>query len=156
MAEDEVDFVVAAYRDGDDWVVAEMKRKLGRDVEALSEALERFTSPTGVLAMVSIDEDFFVLIRRDSSGVRVVLSDVSAVADSDLAADVADVIGLPEVDDDADSEPGGDLDLLADLGVSAADLEDVCDVDDDVVPEDMLLDLAERLGFADELEDLLE
>lgn len=152
---DEVDFVLAAYRQDGAWSVAELKSSLGRDLEALGAAMQRFRSDVGVLAMVSIDEDFFVLVRRDSSGLRIVLSDVTAVEESSLADHVADLMNLPEVDADDDPQPGGDLDLLADLGVSAADLIDLCD-DDDAIPEDLLLELAERLGFDDELETALE
>ena len=46
------------------------------------------------------------------------------------------------------------MSLLADLGISAADLTDLC-TDDDVTPDEFLLDLAVRLGFAEELEDVL-
>jgi putative tRNA adenosine deaminase-associated protein len=156
MADDEVDFAVAAYRTDGTWHVAEMKAALGHDLEALSTALARFRSDVGVLAMVSVNDDFFVLARRDATGTRLVLSDVTAVEESDLASDVADVMDLPEIDDDEEPQPGGDVQMLADLGVSAADLADVCDDGDDASAEDMLLDLAERLGFADELEELLD
>jgi putative tRNA adenosine deaminase-associated protein len=153
---DEVDFVVAAYRSGGVWRVDEMKSSLGHDLEAMGEALARFRSDVGVLALMSVNDDFFVLARRDATGTRLVLSDVTAVEESDLAGDVADLMDLPDLDDDEDPQPGGDLDMLADLGVSADDLADVCDDDDDASAEDMLLDLADRLGFADELEAALE
>ena len=154
-AGDEVDFAVAAYLSDDVWSVAELKPSLGRDMEELAQALSRFPSEVGVLAMISVDEDFFVLVRRESTGTRVLLSDVTAVEESSLAADIADLIGLPEVEDDDDPQPGGDMDIVEDLGVSPADLTDLCD-DDDALPEDLLLDLAERLGFADELEAALD
>jgi putative tRNA adenosine deaminase-associated protein len=155
MADDEVDFAVAAYRSDGAWNVVELKTSLGRDLEALSQAMSRFRSDAGVLAMVSIDEDFFVLVRRQSTGTRILLSDVTAVEESALAGDVADLMDLPEIDDDDDPQPGGDLDIVADLGVSAVDMTDLCD-DDDAIPEDLLLELAERLGFADELEAVLD
>lgn len=153
--EDEIDFAVAAHRRDGRWTVAELKPSLGHDLEKLGEALGRFSSEVGVLGIVSVNEDFFVLLRRDGTGLRVVLSDVTAVDESDLASDVADLLDLPDVDVDDDPQPGGDLDLLADLGVSAADLTDLCD-DDDATLEDLLLDLAEQLGFGEELESALD
>ena len=153
--EDEIDFAVAAHRRDGRWTVAELKPSLGHDLEKLGEALGRFPSEVGVLGLVSVNEDFFVLLRRDGTGLRVVLSDVTAVDESDLASDVADLLDLPDVDVDDDPQPGGDLDLLADLGVSAADLTDLCD-DDDATLEDLLLDLAEQLGFGEELESALD
>lgn len=154
MADDQVDFAVAAYRTDGAWSVAELKPSLGHDLEQLGQALARFPSEVGVLGMVSVDEDFFVLVRRDATGTRLVLSDVTAVEESDLAGDVADLMDLREIDDDEDPQPGGDLEILADLGISAADLTDLCD-DEDAIPEDLLLDLADRLGFADDLETIL-
>ncbi len=153
MAEDEADYVVAAYRDADDWEVVELKASLGHDVEELSDALGRLHHQD-VLAMVSVNEDYVILLRRVDGRVRVLLSDVTAVSESDLAVDIADLLDLPDPDDEDEPVPGGDLELLADLGVSAADLTDLC-ADDEVTPDDLLLDLAERIGFVDGLEAVL-
>lgn len=153
--EDQVDFAIAAHRRDGRWTVAELKPSLGHDLEQLGEALARFSSEVGVLGLVSVNEDFFVLVRREGTGMRMVLSDVTAVEESDLASDVADLLDLPDVDADDDPQAGGDLGMLADLGLSAADLADLCD-DDDSTPEDLLLDLAEQIGFGDELESVLQ
>ena len=64
MAEDDVDFAVAAYRDEGEWQVVELNPKIGEDVEDLSEALARFPSDVGVLGLVSMNDDFFVILRR--------------------------------------------------------------------------------------------
>lgn len=48
--------------------------------------------------------------------------------------------------------PVGDAELLADFGVSAADLAALCR--DGLLPADALADLAEALGAADELEEV--
>ncbi|HWV26828.1 MAG TPA: tRNA adenosine deaminase-associated protein [Aeromicrobium sp.] len=153
MAEDEADYVIAAFRDADEWQLAELKASLGHDVEELSEALARLHSDD-VLAMVSVNEDYVVLLRRVAGQVRILLSDVTAVSESDLAVDIADLLDLPDPEDDDEPQPGGDLELLTDLGVTAADLTDLCS-DDEVTPDEFLLDLAERLGFAEDLEDVL-
>jgi len=153
MAEDEADYVVAAYRDDDAWRVAELKASLGHDVEELSGALGRLPVDD-VIAMVSVNEDYVVLLRRVGGRVRVLLSDVTAVSDSDLAVEIADLLDLPDPDDEDEPQAGGDLELLVDLGVTAADLTDLC-ADDDITPDELLLDLAERLGFADDLEEVL-
>lgn len=153
VLQDGADYVVAAYRDGDDWNVAELKASLGDDVEALAEALGRL--PSGdVVAMVSVNEDYVVVMRRVGSATRVLLSDVTAVTDSDIAVDIADLLDLPDFEDDDEPVPGGDLELLADLGVSAADLTELC-TDDDIIPDDLLVEIADQMGFADELEEIL-
>ncbi|MET1062519.1 MAG: tRNA adenosine deaminase-associated protein [Aeromicrobium sp.] len=152
MAEDDVDFAVAAYRDEGAWQVVELNPRLGEDVDDLSDALGRFPSDVGVLGIVSMSDDFFVILRRSGTRVRAMLSDVTAIDDWPLAVGVADLVDLPEIDDDG--QAGGDLEILADLGMSALDLGVLCD-DDDLYPQDILMDVAERLGFGPELEAII-
>ncbi|MCW2769080.1 MAG: hypothetical protein JWR27_513 [Aeromicrobium sp.] len=152
MAEDDVDFAVAAYRDEGAWRVVELNPRLGEDVDDLSDALSRFPSDVGVLGIVSMSDDFFVILRRSGTRVRAMLSDVTAIDDWPLAVGVADLVDLPEIEDDG--QAGGDLEILADLGMSALDLGMLCD-DDDLYPQDILMDVAERLGFGPELEAII-
>jgi hypothetical protein len=136
VAEDDVDFAVAAYRDGGIWRVVELNPQLAEDVDDLSEALSRFPSDVGVLGLVSMNDDFFVILRRSGTQVRAMLSDVTAADEWRLADGVAD------------------LEILSDLGMTAFDLGMLCD-DDDLYPEDVLRDVADRLGFGVELETIL-
>ena len=53
---------------------------------------------------------------------------------------------MPDGDDD--SEPVGDLALLADLGLAEDDLADLLD-DEDLYPDEVLSDVADALGFGD-------
>ncbi|KAA1395861.1 tRNA adenosine deaminase-associated protein [Aeromicrobium ginsengisoli] len=151
MAEDDVDFAVAAYRDEGEWQVVELKRSLGEDVEELSLALARFPSDVGVLGLVSMSDDFSVILRRSGTQVRAMLSDITAVTDWPLAVGVADLLDLPNPDDEDEPQAGGDLELLSDLGMPAMDLGVLCD-DDDLYPDDILRDVADRLGFGDAFE----
>ena len=151
MAEDDVDFAVAAYHDDGEWQVVELNPSLGEDVEELSDALGRFPSDVGVLGLVSMNDDFFVILRRSGTRVRAMLSDVTAVTDWPLATGVADLMDLPDPDDEDDPQPAGDLELLSDLGMPGMDLGVLCD-DDDLYPEDILRDVADRLGFGDAFE----
>ncbi len=153
MADDDVDFAVAAYRDQGVWQVAELKAGVTQDVGELVEALRRFPSDVGVLGMVAVDEEFFVLVRVSGPYTRFMLSDVTAVADYDLAADVADQLDLPDPAPDADADPAGDLEIVSDLGLSGSALDLLCDPD--AYPDEMLLEIAERLGFGDELNALV-
>jgi putative tRNA adenosine deaminase-associated protein len=154
VAEDDVDFAVAAYRDDGQWQVVELDPRLGEDVDELSQALGRFPSDVGVLGLVSTNDDFFVILRRSGTEVRAMLSDVTAVDDWPLAVGVADLLDLPDADDD-EPRPGGDLEILSDLGVPGADLGVLCD-DDELYPEDVLRDVADRVGFGAELEAVIE
>jgi putative tRNA adenosine deaminase-associated protein len=154
MAEDDVDFAVAAYHDEGQWQVVELNPHLGEDVDDLSEALGRFPSDVGVLGMVSMNDDFFVIVRRSGTRVRVMLSDVTAIDDWPLAGGVADLLDLPPLVEDDAPRAVGDLEILSDLGMTAFDLGTLCD-DDELYPDDILLDVAGRLGFGGELEAVL-
>ncbi len=154
MAEDDVDFAVAAYRDEGEWQVVELHATIGEDVEELSEALTRFPSEVGVLGLVSMNDDFFVILRRSGEQVRALLSDVTAVTDWPLAGGVADLLDLPDPDDPDDPQPVGDLEIISDLGMPGLELSVLCD-DDDLFPDDILRDVADRLGFGDKLDAII-
>lgn len=150
MAEDDVDFAVAAYREDGEWQLVELHHSVAEDFDDLTEALGRFPSDVGVLGMVSMDDDFFVLVRKVGTQVRALLSDVTAADDWPLASSVADRIDGPDAGDD-DPRPAGDLDIISDLGMAALELGVLCD-DDDLYPDEILGDVATRLGFGDAFE----
>ncbi|MBM9458630.1 tRNA adenosine deaminase-associated protein [Nocardioides sp. zg-536] len=153
-ASDEVDFALAAYRDEGVWQVAELTPDHAVDVETLAAALRRFPGDGGAVGLVAVDEDFFVLVRVSGPRTRVMLSDVSAATEWELAADVVEHLGLPLVAEDDDAEPAGDLELLADLGVNAMTLAEILD-DDELYPDEMLSEVARGLGFGDLFDDVV-
>ena len=116
------------------------------DVETLSHALRRFPGDGGALGMVAVDEDFFVVVRVAGAHARVLLSDVTAADEWELAASAIDFLGLPPPEDEDEQVPAGDLELLGDLGMHAMDLAVLLD-DVDLYPDEMLSDIARRLGF---------
>ena len=148
MAEqlDEVDFALAAFREEGVWQVQELAHDVLADIESLSHALRRFPGDGGAVGMIAVDEDFFVLVRVAGAHARVLLSDVTAADEWELAASAVDFLGLPPPEDDDDQVPAGDLDLLGDLGLHAMDLAVMLD-DVDLYPDEMLSDVARRLGF---------
>ena len=143
---DEVDFALAAYREEGVWQVEELAHDVLTDVEALSHALRRFPGDGGAVGMVAIDEDFFVVVRVAGSSSRVLLSDVTAADEWELAASAVEFLGLPPPEDEDEQVPAGDLDLLGDLGMRAMDMGVLLD-DVDLYPDEMLSEVARRLGF---------
>ncbi len=143
---DEVDFALAAYREEGAWQVVELAHDVLADVETLSHALRRFPGDGGALGMVAVDEDFFVVVRVAGAHARVLLSDVTAADEWELAASAIDFLGLPPPEDEDEQVPAGDLELLGDLGMHAMDLAVLLD-DVDLYPDEMLSDIARRLGF---------
>ncbi len=150
MAEDDVDFAVAAYRDDGEWQLVELHPSVAEDLDHLTDALGRFPSDVGVLGMVSMNDDFFVLVRKVGTQVRMLLSDVTAACVWPLAGGVADLVDAPDADD-GDPHPAGDLDIVSDLGMAALELGVLCD-DDDLYPDEILGDVAARLGFGEAFE----
>jgi putative tRNA adenosine deaminase-associated protein len=93
-----------------------------------------------------MDEDFFLIVRVAGASTRLLLSDVTAVDEWELARSAVDFLGLPDAEDEDEQVPAGDLDLLGDLGMHAMDMGVLLD-DFDLYPDEMLSDVARRLGF---------
>lgn len=147
-----VDFAVAAYREEGVWQVAELAPNALTDIETLAHGLRRFPGDGGAVGMVAVDEDFFIICRVAGPTTRVLLSDVTAADEWELAASVIDFLGLPMPEEDDEQEPAGDLGLLDDLGMNAIDMGVLLD-DYDLYPDEMLSDIARKLGFGELFDD---
>jgi putative tRNA adenosine deaminase-associated protein len=146
-AEDEIDFVLAAYREDGQPYVQALAKDLANDFDELIIQLRRLPGDAGALGFVSLVEEVFVLVRVRGQHVQVLLSDADAAADWPIARDVADYLGeeIPdEDDDDDDGEPMGDLGMLADLGLSEFDLTAIID-NLDLSSDQMLIEVADKL-----------
>jgi putative tRNA adenosine deaminase-associated protein len=150
-----IDFAVAASREDGDWAVAVLPPAAAADLDVLVHALAQLPSEVGTVGLVSVDEDYFVLARVSGTHVRLMLSDAGAAADSALARAVIERLELFLPDDDEPAQPAGDMAILADLGVSAMDLAMICD-DRESYPDELLGDIAERLGFGETFADILD
>lgn len=146
MAVDDVDFAVAAVCEDGLWQVVKLDLAVAEDIDDFLDALGELQSDVGVLGFVSINDEFFVIARVAGDDIRLLLSDVTAVTDWPLASGVADVLDVPDPDDDDDPQPAGDMDVLSDLGMPAMELAVLCD-DDDMYPDEVIGDIAGRLGF---------
>ncbi len=148
----EVDFAVAAFREDGEWEVQEIASPAFDSIESLSHALRQVATDDVAVAMVAVDEDFFVLVRVDGPKTRVLLSDVTAADEWELAQSAIAVLGLPPPEDDDVEVPAGDLTLLDDLGVRATDLGALLD-DVELYPDEMLSEIARGLGFGELFDD---
>ncbi len=151
---DSIDFAVAAYREGGQWQVQDIASPAFESVESLSHALRRLPGEAGAVALVAVDEDFFVIVRVSGGSTRVLLSDITAADEWELAQSALEFLGMPVFDDldDNDVAPAGDLDLLGDLGMHAMDMGVLID-DDELYPDEMLSEVARSLGFGELFDD---
>jgi putative tRNA adenosine deaminase-associated protein len=152
-----IDFAVAACSEDGDWTVSTLPPRAATELSVLVHALGQLPSDVGTIGMVSVDEDFFVLARVSGSHVRLLLSDVGAATESPLAMAVVERLELPmpDIDDDDRVQPAGDLGMLDDLGLAAMELGALCD-DLDLYPDELLGDIANRLGFGRQFDELLD
>lgn len=143
---DDIDFALAAFSEDGVWQVQPIASPAFETVESLARALRHLPGDAGAVGMVAVDEDFFVLVRVAGSTTRVLLSDVTAADEWELAQSAIHFLGLPDPEDDDVQVPAGDLDLLGDLGMHAIDMGALID-DVELYPDEMLSDIARRLGF---------
>lgn len=149
-----VDFAVVAYRDEGDWSVAELPGRALDDVETISAELRRYPGENGALAMISVDEDFVLIVRTQGSLVRVLLSDATAATDWALARSAVDHLGV-HVGVDDEQAPAGDLAIVADMGFPAAEMGALLD-DYDLYPEEVLSEVARSIGFGEKFDEILD
>lgn len=124
---DEIDFAVALYREDGVPTVTELPDPCANDLEDLIAQLRRMPGDVGACGAVSIGGEFFVLVRVRGPQVQVLLSDVVASNDWPIARDAVDFLNIDVPDPDDDPEPVGDLDILADQGVSEFEMESLAD-----------------------------
>lgn len=151
----DLDFAVAAYTEDGVWTVTPLALRGETDLAEVIHSLRRYPGEAGVVGMVSVAEDFFILLRVLGGRTRMLISDVTAATEWPLARQVVDELDLPLADDDDEQVPAGDLGIVADLGMSASDLGELCD-DVDLYPEEMLEEIAEALGFGTQFHEAIE
>jgi putative tRNA adenosine deaminase-associated protein len=173
-------FSAAVVRGSKGWAVSDLDLRGVSDVEDVADRLRDVDLDADIsLLFVEIDEEYLVVLRLDEGeDLRVFGSDSAVVEESRLGAvlvadleppdhglDIPDELDETEAggDDDEDPESGtglvldtdpiGDVDLLADLGVPGRRLLAMC-VQEGSLPSDVTAEICGSLGCADDVEDL--
>jgi putative tRNA adenosine deaminase-associated protein len=152
--QEDVDFALAAYREEGVWQLQELTDSALVDLDTLTAALRRFPGDGGAIGLLALDEDVVMILRVTGPQVRILLSDITAADEFDLARAAVEHLGLPFPEEDDEQVPAGDLDILGDLGMHAMDMGVLLD-DFDLYPDEMLSDVAGRLGFGPAFDDLV-
>jgi putative tRNA adenosine deaminase-associated protein len=144
-APDEIDFVLAAYREDGQPMVQALAADLANDLDELIVQLRRLPGDAGAVGFVSLVEEVFVIVRVRGQHVQLLLSDGGAATEWPLARDVADMLGeeIPDPDDE-EAEPMGDLGILSDVGVSDFDMGAIID-NLDLSSDQMLAEIADKI-----------
>lgn len=152
----ETDFAVIVYREDDSWEAEVLPAAVTADLGGFVRALRQQPSIAGTIGFAGIGDDFFVAVRVVGGEVSVLLSDVTAAPDYDLATQVLSFLDIPVPDEDVDQIlPVGDLSIFADLGLDEMELAAIAS-DLDNYPEDSLVAIATRLGFGQAMDRALD
>ncbi|GIF75333.1 hypothetical protein Asi02nite_48510 [Asanoa siamensis] len=165
-------FAAAAVRGSAGWAAAEVNLNGAADIEEAADRLRDVDLEADIsLLFVEADDTYLVILRLDEGeDLRVFGSDSAFAEESRLGALLVGDIKAPaiEIDEvveqqadpdkpaaDPDADPVGDADLLADLGIPARRLLELC-AHDGLMPADVTAELCQTIGCGDEVEELRE
>ncbi len=144
-------FAVAAFRVGGPWRGEPLPPAVLGDLGVLLQALRSQAPEGGPFIVASVEDEFFLVARQDGPRVSLLLSDLTASVEFQLAEQVLQRLGEEPPDDDELDEvwPVGDLDLFTDLGLPEDEMEQILD-DIDAFPDEMLETVFDRIGLGDQ------
>lgn len=163
-------FAAAVVRGKSGWSASELDLSGVADVDEVADLL-RDVEPDASVSLLFVEAvDAYLAVMRLDEGedLRVFGSDSAFAEESRLGKLLLSDVESPalEIDEDVDSEadddkpatdptvdPVGDADLLADLGVSAHKLLQLC-ATDGLLPSDITAELCQMIGCGDEVEEL--
>ena len=149
----ELDIAVAAWHEDGRWTLGILPDP--NYITQIITHLKAQQTNGGSIALISIDEEFFILIRVLGSHISLFLSDATAALDYEVAEELLEIANIPIPEEDDESGPIGQLEILADLGMNGMEISALCD-DEELFPDEQLEAIANRLGFGDQFAELLE
>jgi len=171
-------FAAAVTREAKVWSAAELDLSGAADIEEITDRL-RDVAPEAEVSLLFVESDdaYLAILRLDEGeDLRVFGSDAVFAEESRLGALLLGDIEEPALDLDAvavdaddedekeadepptpggDVEPVGDAELLADLGVPAHRLLELC-AQEGMLPSDITAEVCQAIGAGDEIEELRE
>jgi putative tRNA adenosine deaminase-associated protein len=151
-------FAVAVYREGERWDCALLPPAVLDDLEHCVAVLRQQPPEGGPIALVDVADEFFVALRLGPSGLRVLLSDITAAEEFSIARQALERAGADPDDAPSDPEevwPAGDLGIFRDLGLDERELGLILD-DVDLWADEMLSAIADRIGVGAEFARVLD
>jgi putative tRNA adenosine deaminase-associated protein len=169
-------FAAAVARGKNGWTASELDLSGAADIDEVVDRLRDAEPEADVcLLFVEADDQYLVILRLDDGeDLRVFGSDSAFAEESRTGAmllgeieapalEIDDLAAPPSDDDeeedepasDPDADPVGDADLLTDLGITAHRLLSLCS-QEGMLPSDVSAEICQRLGCADELDELRE
>ena len=153
VSEQTEDFAIEAWHEEGRWSIASLPDP--DDLTHIIDRLKKQQTNGGAVALIAIDDEFFLAIRVLGTHVKFFISDVTCAIDYEVAAEFLEHADLDQPEEDDEPLPAGDLDIFSDLGLQSMELSTICD-DADLFPDEQIEAIASRLGFGDDLAELLE
>ena len=176
-------FAAAVARGKNGWTASELELSGLADIDEVVDRLRDAEPDADVcLLFVEADDQYLVILRLDEGedlrifgsdsvyaeesrtgalllgdieAPAIDLDDLSSSDAADLESEDADEDEEDDQPTDPDADPVGDAEILADLGISSHRLLALC-ASEGMMPADITAEIAQRLGCADELEELRE
>ena len=148
-----VDFGCIAWHEDGRWDATGLNTT--RDIGLIIDALKSQQTNGGALALIAIEDEFVIIARALGDQMQMMISDVTYALDYEVAAELVEVLDLEFPQDEDESQPGGDIDLLSDLGLGEMELLSILD-DSELYPDEQLEAIANRLGFGEQFNQVIE
>ncbi len=155
-------FAAVLHRSSDGWSGEEIVLD---DVEDLDSLVDEIRDRADGLALLFLEQDdeYFAIVRVDGDrDARTFISDLRAIDTFELAARIMeDEVPVTPVDSEEEDGPrpealpAGDESIVADLGVSAEALLELC-AEEGLLPADVITAICAKAGCADVLEEVRE
>ena len=148
-----VDFGCIAWHEDGRWDATGLNTT--RDIGLIINALKSQQTNGGALALIAIEDEFVIVARALGDQMQMMISDVTYALDYEVAAELVEILDLEFPQDEDESQPGGDIDLLSDLGLGEMELLAILD-DTELYPDEQLEAIANRLGFGEQFNQVIE
>ena len=148
-----VDFGCIAWHEDGRWDASLLNST--RDIGLIIDALKSQQTNGGAIALIAIEDEFVIIARVLGDQMRMMISDITYALDYEVAAELVEVLDLEYPQEEDESQPGGDIDLLSDLGVGDMELLAILD-DTELYPDEQLEAIANRLGFGEQFNQVIE
>ena len=126
-----------------------------RDIGLIIDALKSQQTNGGAIALIAIEDEFVIIGRVLGDQMQMMISDITYALDYEVAAELVEILDLEFPEEEDESQPGGDIDLLSDLGVGQMELLAILD-DTELYPDEQLEAIANRLGFGEQFNQVIE
>jgi len=155
MANETLEFALIAWREEGSWQLSRLSDEAITDIGIALDALRSQQGDGGAIAMITVDDAFFILIRQIGERMQMVLSNSLMALEYEIAAEVLELLDIESPEEDDPEEPAGDLNIFSDFGIDALDLQMICD-DQEQFPDEQLDSIARQIGFGSEFVEIIE